>query len=107
MPGPRRVISAQSRKAPADLTALDGAGISRCQIKIMFVSGMGFFADAYDLFIIGIVVTLLKGQWALTTSQVSWLNSATLAASALGALVFGRIADIFGRRRVYGYEVLI
>jgi MFS family permease len=68
---------------------------------------MGFFADAYDLFIIGIVVTLLKGQWALTTSQVSWLNSATLAASALGALVFGRIADIFGRRRVYGYEVLI
>jgi MFS transporter, PHS family, inorganic phosphate transporter len=89
------------------LSALDGAGISRHQIKIMFVSGMGFFADAYDLFIIGIVVSLLKPEWALSTSQVSWLNSATLASSALGALVFGRIADIFGRRRVYGYEALI
>jgi MFS transporter, PHS family, inorganic phosphate transporter len=73
----------------------------------MFVSGMGFLADAYDLFVIGIVVSLLKSEWALSTSQVSWLNSATLAASAAGALVFGRIADIFGRRRVYGYEVLI
>jgi MFS family permease len=89
------------------LAALDGAGISRHQIKIMFVSGMGFLADAYDLFVIGIVVSLLKTEWALSTSQVSWLNSATLAASAVGALVFGRIADIFGRRRVYGFEVLI
>ena len=30
-----------------------------------------------------------------------------MAASALGALVFGRVADIFGRRRIYGYEALI
>jgi len=73
----------------------------------MFVSGMGFFTDAYDLFVIGIVVSLLKTEWAMSTSQVSWLNSATLAASALGTLVFGRIADMLGRKRIYGYEVLI
>ena len=35
------------------------------------------------------------------------LNSITLAASAAGALVFGRMADILGRKRIYGYEVLI
>ncbi len=72
----------------------------------MFVSGMGFFTDAYDLFVIGVVVALLKPQWNLSTSQVSLLNSATLAASAVGALVFGRIADILGRKKIYGYEVL-
>ena len=44
----------------------------------MFVSGMGFFTDAYDLFVIGIVVALLKPQWHLSTGQVSLLNSATL-----------------------------
>jgi MFS family permease len=109
MPGSRRAVGegARSGRTAATLAALDGADISRSQIKIMFVSGMGFFADAYDLFIIGIVVSLLKTEWTLTTSQVSWLNSATLAASALGAVIFGRIADIFGRRRIYGYEVLI
>jgi MFS transporter, PHS family, inorganic phosphate transporter len=55
----------------------------------MFVSGMGFFTDAYDLFVIvigiGIVVALLKPEWGLSTSQVSLLNSVTLAASAAGA----------------------
>jgi MFS transporter, PHS family, inorganic phosphate transporter len=87
--------------------ALDDSKISRFQIKTMFVSGMGFFTDAYDLFVIGIVVSLLKTQWHLSTTQVSWLNSATLLASAFGAIVFGRIADILGRKRIYGYEVLI
>jgi PHS family inorganic phosphate transporter-like MFS transporter len=31
----------------------------------------------------------------------------TLAASALGAILFGRVADILGRERIYGFEVLI
>ncbi len=87
--------------------ALDDARPNRFQIKIMFVSGMGFFADAYDLFVIGIVVALVQTEWHLSTSQVSWLNSATLLASAFGAIIFGRIADILGRKRIYGYEVLV
>ena len=73
----------------------------------MFISGMGFFTDAYDLFVIGIVVALLKPEWSLSTSQVSWLNSSTLLASAVGAIVFGRVADMLGRKRIYGFEVLI
>jgi len=87
--------------------ALDDAKINKFQLKIMFVSGMGFFTDAYDLFVIGIVVALLKTEWSLSTNQVSWINSATLLASAVGAIVFGRIADILGRKKIYGYEVLI
>ena len=73
----------------------------------MLISGMGFFTDAYDLFVIGIVVVLLTPQWHLSIGQVSLLNSVTLAASAAGALVFGRIADLLGRKRIYGFEVLI
>jgi PHS family inorganic phosphate transporter-like MFS transporter len=96
-----------SAAAPGRFDSLDDAKINRFQLKIMFVSGMGFFTDAYDLFVIGIVVALLKTQWNLSTGQVSWLNSATLLASAVGAIVFGRVADILGRKKIYGYEVLI
>jgi len=96
-----------SAAVPGRFDSLDDAKINRFQLKIMFVSGMGFFTDAYDLFVIGIVVALLKTEWNLSTGQVSWLNSATLLASAVGAIVFGRIADILGRKRIYGYEVLI
>jgi MFS transporter, PHS family, inorganic phosphate transporter len=93
--------------SPDAFRALDDAKISRFQWKIMFVSGMGFFTDAYDLFVIGIVVALLTTEWHLSTGAVSWLNSATLLASAVGAILFGRIADILGRKRIYGFEVLI
>src|ERR1700689_3731538 len=99
-----------SAAPPADadvFQSLDDSHVTRAQLKIMFISGMGFFTDAYDLFVIGIVVSLLKPEWNLSTSQVSWLNSSTLLASAVGAIVFGRIADILGRKRIYGYEVLI
>ena len=90
--------TAAAPSASADpFQALDDSKISRFQIKTMFVSGMGFFTDAYDLFVIGIVVSILKTQWSLTTTQVSWLNSATLLASAFGAIIFGRIADMLGR----------
>jgi MFS transporter, PHS family, inorganic phosphate transporter len=100
-------VSAERASVPGGFEALDDAKVNRFQVKIMFVSGMGFFTDAYDLFVIGIVVALLKTEWHLSTNQVSWLNSATLLASAVGAIVFGRIADIVGRKRIYGYEVLI
>jgi len=62
-----------------DFSDLDNAGVSKEHWKIMFISGMGFFTDAYDLFIIGVVM----------------------------ALLFGRIADMLGRKRIYGVEVLV
>jgi MFS transporter, PHS family, inorganic phosphate transporter len=100
-------MAAHSASPPDEFTALDDSRVTRFQYKIMFVSGMGFFTDAYDLFVIGIVVVLIKPQWGLSTTDVSLLNSVTLAASAVGAIVFGRIADILGRKKIYGYEVLI
>src|ERR1700727_1104918 len=99
-----------SAAPPADagaFHALDNSHVTKAQLKIMFISGMGFVTDAYDPFVIGIVVSLLKPEWNLSTSQVSWRNSSTLLASAVGAIVFGRVADILGRKRIYGYEVLI
>jgi MFS family permease len=98
-------ITAPRSSSPFE--TLDDSKISRFQLKIMFIAGMGFFTDAYDLFVIGIVVALLKPEWSLSTSQVSLLNSITLLASAVGAIVFGRIADILGRKKIYGFEVLI
>lgn len=86
---------------------LDNSGVTRFHWKIMFVSGMGFFTDAYDLFIIGVALTLLKPIWHLSAFEVSVLGSSSLLAAAIGAAIFGRVADIFGRKRIYGLEVLV
>ncbi len=82
--------------------ALPGAaGEAALRRRALLVSGIGFFTDAYDLFVIGIVSTLLKSEWHLGASQLAALNAVMLGAAFLGALVFGRIADHLGRTRVY------
>jgi MFS family permease len=68
---------------------------------------MGFFTDAYDLFVIGVVSTILKNVWHVSTLEISLLSSTALLSAALGAVVFGRIADRFGRKFVYGYELIV
>src|ERR1700744_1865187 len=91
----------------SDFSEMDNAGISKEQWKIMFISGMGFFPDAYDLFIIGVVMSLLKPIWHVGKIEESLVESTALLATAFGALLFGRIADMLGRKRIYGVEVLV
>jgi PHS family inorganic phosphate transporter-like MFS transporter len=92
------VADIQSRDLVA---ALDEASLSRFHLRAVLVSGMGFFTDAYDLFIIGIASTLIAKEWHLSSGRLALLNSTMLAAAFLGALVFGRLADASGRKRVY------
>jgi MFS family permease len=68
---------------------------------------MGFFTDAYDLFVIGVAATMIVSEWHIASYQTSLLSSLALLTSAAGAVFFGHIADRFGRRKVYGYEVLV
>jgi PHS family inorganic phosphate transporter-like MFS transporter len=90
-----------------DFTEMDNAGISSEHWKIMFISGMGFFTDAYDLFVIGVVMALLKPMWHVGKVEEGLVESTALLAAAIGALLFGRIADMVGRKRIYGVEVLV
>jgi len=91
---------AQARSAElAD--ALDETSLGRVHMRAVVASGMGFFTDAYDLFVIGIASSLIAKDWNLGSGRLAILNSTMLGAAFLGALVFGRYADKVGRKRVY------
>jgi MFS family permease len=83
------------------IAALDEAPLGRVHLRAVVASGMGFFTDAYDLFVIGIASALITKDWTLSSGKLALLNSTMLAAACLGALVFGRFADLIGRKRVY------
>jgi PHS family inorganic phosphate transporter-like MFS transporter len=94
--------------AAADLIgALDDASIGRFHLKAALVSGMGFFTDAYDLFVIGVASALVQANWNLSTGQVATLNATMLFAAFVGASLFGRVADVLGRKRVYWLVAVI
>jgi PHS family inorganic phosphate transporter-like MFS transporter len=93
--------SAPSMSSPSVSDLLNEAPRSKFHRRTVIVSGVGFFTDAYDLFVIGIVSTIVATQWHLTTLQTSWVTGSAILGAFFGALIFGRIADVLGRKSVY------
>jgi PHS family inorganic phosphate transporter-like MFS transporter len=91
----------------AALAELDGGPTTGDHWRTMLVTGAGFFTDAYDLFIIGVVASLAGPEWHAAGYQISLLSSLALLTSAAGALTAGKIADLLGRQAIYGYEMLV
>jgi PHS family inorganic phosphate transporter-like MFS transporter len=87
--------------APTVSQLLDEAPRSRFHRRAAVISGMGFFTDAYDLFVIATVATLAKSEWHLSTPQTSWVTGSAILAAFFGAVLFGRIADVWGRKTIY------
>jgi MFS transporter, PHS family, inorganic phosphate transporter len=83
------------------IAALDEASLSRFHLRAVLASGMGFFTDAYDLFVIGVASALITKDWNLSSGHLALLNSTMLFAAFVGACVFGRFADVIGRKHVY------
>jgi len=90
----------------ADRT-VDEAPLSRFHTRSIFVAGMGFFTDAYDLFIIGTATTFIAKQWGLSSTESGLINSITLLSAFFGAIILGRLADVLGRKRTYGLEAAL
>ena len=80
---------------------LNEAPASKFHRRTVIISGVGFFTDAYDLFVIGTAAALVALQWHLSTLQTSWVTGAAILGAFVGAFTFGRIADIIGRKKVY------
>ncbi len=93
--------------AYAALTALDESAFTGFHWKAMITSGMGFFTDAYDLFIIGVALSILTPIWHLTPLEIGLLGSTSLLAAAFGALIFGRLADVIGRHTIYALTLVV
>lgn len=89
------------------LAEADEQPFGKAQWRMIITAGTGFFTDAYDLFIIGVVTTILMPLWHLSTMDLAVLNAASLAAAGFGALCFGYLSDKLGRKRMYGFEVMV
>ena len=97
----------RSRFSAARFSEIDDERMSKAQWSIVLIAGMGFFTDAYDLFIIGVVLKLLKSEWHIGALETALVGATALVSAAIGSAVFGRVADVFGRKYIYGFEVLV
>ncbi|KJA16682.1 hypothetical protein HYPSUDRAFT_206867 [Hypholoma sublateritium FD-334 SS-4] len=95
----------------AALAEVDNAKFSRFHAKICIVAGVGLFTDAYDIFAINIASTMLAYVYYNTSSlpvEVDLgVKVATPAGTVVGQLLFGFLGDVFGRKKIYGIELIV
>jgi MFS family permease len=63
--------------------------------------------DSFDVMLYALVLASIMPELGMTTSVAGQLGSLTLLASAAGGLIFGFVADRFGRTRALMASVLI
>lgn len=102
------------------LTALDKAKTQWYHFTTIVIAGMGFFTDAYDLFVISTVTRLLGRIYytdyslgaagkpgVLPANVAAAVNGVALCGTLIGQLLFGWLGDKLGRKKVYGWTLLL
>ncbi|MGH9487870.1 MAG: MFS transporter [Terriglobales bacterium] len=74
---------------------LPGTGSPKHAFSAAF---LGWMMDAFDFFVVVFLVGTLARQFSVPKSAIVWSITATLAMRPVGALLFGLMADRYGRR---------
>ncbi|KUJ15025.1 putative inorganic phosphate transporter PHO84 [Mollisia scopiformis] len=97
------------------LAEIDKAPFGWYHVRACVVAGIGFFTDSYDIFAINLVTAMLgvvffndkKSKGTIPPNSDTAIKVATSGGTVLGQLGFGYLADVVGRKKMYGLELII
>ncbi len=73
----------------------------------MIAASLGWLLDAFDVMLYALVLASLMSDFGMDRATGGLLGSLTLAASAAGGVLFGLIADRWGRTRALSLSIII
>lgn len=88
-------------------TALGAAGVGSFQRRLLVIFGLVWAADAMQVLAIGFTAPSIAASFGITVPQALQTGTVFFTGMLIGAFVFGRLADRFGRRNVLIATVLI
>ncbi|TAM82551.1 MAG: MFS transporter [Acidobacteria bacterium] len=98
----------QQDKTPAGIgERLDRLPWTGFHSRVTLALGIGWLLDAFEVNVIGNVLGILKKLWHVTDVQASALVTVWLVGIMIGALLFGYLADRFGRRKLFILTLLL
>jgi MFS family permease len=81
--------------------------VSAAQKRSLVAGSLGWMLDAMDVMLYSMVLAELLVHLGISKAEAGLLNSLTLAASAVGGMAFGVIADRVGRTRALMASILV
>ena len=73
----------------------------------LLAASLGWMLDGFDIMLYALVIGALLRDFSISTATAGLLGSLTLVASGIGGVLFGAIADRFGRRRAMIGSILV
>jgi MFS family permease len=99
--------------APTTGPAAPRGGLSREERKVIFASSLGTVFEWYDFYLYGSLAAIVAKQFFSALNETSAFIFALLAFAAgfavrpFGAIVFGRLGDLIGRKYTFLVTILI
>ena len=75
--------------------------------RALLAAAMGWLLDAFDVMLYALILTAVVADLGLDRATGGAMASLTLAASAVGGLIFGVVADKLGRTRALLLSILL
>jgi MFS family permease len=75
--------------------------------RVLLAASLGWMLDSMDVMLYALVIPRVKLELHLSSATAGLIMSATLVAAAVGGVLFGRVADRFGRTRALIASMLI
>lgn len=77
------------------------------QGKIFLIGGLGYLFDAWDIALNGFLTPLVALDFDLSDGARGYVATANLIGMAIGAIVWGSIADRLGRKKAFSITLMI
>ena len=74
---------------------------NRKTVMVVLVIAIGTFMSSLDSSVVNLVSPIIKDDFGVSVSTVTWIVTAYLLVVSSLLLTFGRISDLYGRKRVY------
>jgi MFS family permease len=81
--------------------------VDRRAWRALFAAQLGWMLDAMDFLLFSFAVIPIREEFGLSNGIMGALTSVALIASAIGGMVFGRLADRLGRVRALSLSILL
>jgi MFS family permease len=75
--------------------------------RALVAASLGWMLDSFDVMLYALVLTALMRDLGMSAATAGLLGSVTLVASAAGGMLFGVIADRFGRTRALMGSIVV
>ena len=89
----------EASSAAALIARLERVPFSRWHLRARIIMGSATFFDAFDALSLAFVLPVLVRLWGISAVQIGWLISVGYLGQFVGALLFGALAERYGRIR--------